>query len=312
MEMIKLKKSRNEKLDTNPTPPYNTSRLERMIIESKVLERIIKDNNLLPINFLEKGVKKAKSVAFILLPDGGATGFLIGKDILLTNNHVLENEEVAKNAKILFNYQINIDGTNAPVDEYICDPDQFFYTNKDLDYSIVKIKKSLNGESIDAKLTTTFESNSTPGEHWGVIPLIEKAEVIIGKRGNIIQHPAMRRKEIACHDNILEKIEGNFLLYTTDTEPGSSGSPVFNDKWELLALHHSSGEEQNGQWLNNEGIIISHIINDLIKTFNNDERGKEILFELGISGIEECTASGSVNVDRDGRVSGSGSITCRF
>ena len=27
--------------------------------------------------------------------------------------------------------------------------------------------------------------------------------------------------------------------YSTDTEAGSSGSPVFNDQWEVVALHHS-------------------------------------------------------------------------
>jgi endonuclease G len=29
-------------------------------------------------------------------------------------------------------------------------------------------------------------------------------------------------------------------VYETDTKPGSSGSPVLNDRWQLVVLHHAS------------------------------------------------------------------------
>jgi len=29
------------------------------------------------------------------------------------------------------------------------------------------------------------------------------------------------------------------MHYRTPTDPGSSGSPVFNAKWEVVALHHA-------------------------------------------------------------------------
>jgi V8-like Glu-specific endopeptidase len=32
--------------------------------------------------------------------------------------------------------------------------------------------------------------------------------------------------------------DGRRLRYRNNTEPGSSGSPVFNFEWELVALHH--------------------------------------------------------------------------
>jgi endonuclease G, mitochondrial len=72
-----------------------------------------------------------------------------------------------------------------------------------------------------------------------------------------------------------------FLHYQTDTAPGSSGSPVFNDQWEVVALHHSGvpkrdrlGQilsvngtiwtndqgEQNIAWIANEGVRISRIV----------------------------------------------------
>jgi hypothetical protein len=33
--------------------------------------------------------------------------------------------------------------------------------------------------------------------------------------------------------------KSSYLYYEADTEPGSSGSPVFNRQWEVVALHHS-------------------------------------------------------------------------
>ena len=74
--------------------------------------------------------------------------------------------------------------------------------------------------------------------------------------------------------------------YTGDTQPGSSGAPVFSDLWEVIALHHSGvpDETANGQylthsgapwnpltdpemrtvvWIANEGIRISRIVRHL-------------------------------------------------
>jgi endonuclease G len=70
--------------------------------------------------------------------------------------------------------------------------------------------------------------------------------------------------------------------YEADTEPGSSGSPVFNDRWEVVALHHSGvprmdpeGKnflDANGNvwrkgddptrlaWVANEGIRVSRLM----------------------------------------------------
>ena len=52
--------------------------------------------------------------------------------------------------------------------------------------------------------------------------------------------------------------------YRTPTEPGSSGSPVFNGGWELVALHHSGSATMNrihgtGTYEANEGIWIQSI-----------------------------------------------------
>jgi endonuclease G len=79
----------------------------------------------------------------------------------------------------------------------------------------------------------------------------------------IIQHPRGEKKQIALRENRIVDIPGQFLHYTADTEPGSSGSLAFNDQWEPVALHHASvpaPEHRDLGGFVNEGIRISRIV----------------------------------------------------
>jgi len=245
-------------------------------------EQDIETPDFFPVSFLEKAVQRAKSISFIKLPNGGASGFLVANDLLLTNNHVFPDAQTADSARVIFNYEQDIYGNPKISDEYLCNSEEFFYTNKELDYSLVAINRKQTDDTTYVDL---------PGTKWGYISLLKNIKIEIDVAINIIQHPKMRRKEVVLRNNFLQKIDGNhtFIKYTTDTEPGSSGSPAFNDNWELIALHHASGDqdpENPGKWLNNEGILITAIIQDLIDNLNNDRKGKEILFKLGIGGLE--------------------------
>jgi len=98
---------------------------------------------------------------------------------------------------------------------------------------------------------------------------------------NIIQHPGGERKQLTLRENRIVDVLPEFLHYTADTEGGSSGSPVYNDRWGSGALHHSgvwktnaAGEpisvdgpvwrpemgENRIQWLYNEGIRVSVLL----------------------------------------------------
>ncbi len=96
------------------------------------------------------------------------------------------------------------------------------------------------------------------------------AKHVSGGFGNIIQHPQGDYKQLVIRENRLVSRAADFLHYMTDTEEGSSGSPVFNDQWEVIALHHW-GEPTtllapDGSKLRrdvNEGIRISRIVSDI-------------------------------------------------
>jgi len=61
------------------------------------------------------------------------------------------------------------------------------------------------------------------------------------------------------------------LHYRAPTEPCSSGSPIFNEQWKLIRIHHAGGEairrlDGTGTYAANEGIWIESIRKDLAAT----------------------------------------------
>ncbi len=237
-------------------------------------ERIIGTSDLFDINYLELAIAVGRSVARIQIGAAHATGFLVGPELLMTNHHVLEDEDDARRALAQFDYQDNASGELLVRQDYRLNPAKFFLTDKVLDFTIVGVE----GVSLRNR-----QLNSYP---WiRLIAELGKAEK--GDDVNIIQHPRGGLKQIAFRRNeVIEIPDGqkNFLYYTTDTEPGSSGSPCFNDQWELIALHHSGvarltekhpkqilrtdgqvwrkGIDPEGliDWLGNEGARVSAVV----------------------------------------------------
>lgn len=228
-----------------------TELLRPIVTESQaneIFEQIIGENNLKPIAFLDQGITVSKSVAHITKANETmATGFLITPDVLLTNWHVFKTKNDVQNARIRFNYLADVYGNPLPTDEYDCDVESLFRSVKELDYAVVRIR----GEA---------------GTKWGYLK-ITPIDIKVHDKVNIIQHPGGGPKKIAMNDNEVKYVDESFIQYITDTMPGSSGAPVFNDAWQVVALHHSGGNipepSSNSIHFLNEGIRIGAIAKDL-------------------------------------------------
>ena len=105
-----------------------------------------------------------------------------------------------------------------------------------------------------------------PGRRWGHV-LIHQEIPKIRDRVNIIQHAGGEPKKISIQNNFLEYVDDIFIQYVTSTLPGSSGSPVFNDAWRAVGIHHAGGmitePATNRKYFRNEGIRLSAVLNDL-------------------------------------------------
>ena len=230
--------------------PLTAREPDRRKNEKAILEKVSGTADFLPASFLTEGAARSRAVCRIVVPTARGrsfgTGFLISPTAIMTNNHVLENEDQARDAIAEFRYE---DGT-VPV-TVVLRPDRLFVTDTRLDYSIV----ACEGQGLADIPPIRLRRNPA---------LITRYE-----RLSIIQHPQARRKEIAIHDNKVLRVKDVVLWYSTDTEPGSSGSPAFNSDWELVGLHHA-GWVENGK-TTNEGIRVSAIVDHLIRRFNRDE-----------------------------------------
>jgi len=220
------------------------------------LERIWGINNLRQIAWMERGLRATKSVCRILIPSSRglkfATGFMINSSCLMTNHHVISSVDEAQKAVIEFDYQLDfyreLKTTRYQLDTSI------FITNAELDYTIVGVN---------------HKSSKMCLEQWGYLELNECANPLPGEYVNIIQHPNGGTKQIVLTANEVTKVEEGIISYTTDTMPGSSGSPVFNDLWQVVAIHNSGGNP-NQKYFENKGVLVSVIMDNAQKLLPSD------------------------------------------
>jgi len=241
-------------------------------------ERIINGNELVSINYLAKGVQAAASVGRVNIKDSGGdlvgfgTGFMIAPGLMMTNHHVLEDADQARHSQIEFNYELDAAGKERASSFFGLRPDVFFLTSEELDFSVVAVSERSDDQRSRAKDFSFLSLNGTTGK-------VLKAEYL-----TIIQHPGGQRKQVCVRENQLLKIQDDVLWYATDTLGGSSGSPVFNNSWQVVALHHSgvpdkdkkgniltvdgtiydsSMDESRIKWVANEGVRVSRIVQTL-------------------------------------------------
>lgn len=233
-----------------PKNRYERKQLEQDI--SNFFEKIHQESNFLPSSFLENGVSRAQAVCRIVTDVSLGSGFLIAsRDFIMTNNHVIPDIATAEVSKAEFDY--DEDDILYTVD---FQAERFFITDVDLDFTIIACDSTPLPDDIEA------------------IALLNDADTITrGERVNIIQHPRGRRKELSLHDNKVNYIYDIGIRYTADTEGGSSGSPVFNNEWNLVALHHAGWQDDQGN-ATNEGIRINAIVDFLSNQTNNESSGQ--------------------------------------
>ncbi|GJE03747.1 DNA/RNA non-specific endonuclease [Methylobacterium isbiliense] len=249
--------------------PMRKAFLEPKISDPNGFERVIGTSNLLSINFLDRGRRAAAAVCRIKAPaDGGAwygTGFVVGPRLLLTNNHVLSTPDEASQVEAEFGYEHDLDGVLMEPIAFNLSPHEIFYTSSELDITFVAV--------------TPLSQEGIPLARYGRLPLLPvTGKVVHGEWVSIIQHPGGEPKQIAIQASQIMALDqadvpevdlDTFIHYSSDTEPGSSGAPVMNDQWQVVALHHKAVPKPQDkkddplEFIANEGVRISAIFKHL-------------------------------------------------
>lgn len=198
-----------------------------------------------------------RAVCRVELPTMMGTGFLVGPDLVLTNYHVVEaliqDRARLEDVQLRFDYLYPLAGTQSSnqgeegtLFQLAPEGVSYFSDRTELDFALLRVEQRLAEHPAEGLPGIVgrgwLQMSAQPDALAPNTPLF------------ILQHPNGRRLESAYGWVVSQSASSDRVQYTTNTQLGSSGSPCFNERWELVALHRASVETAN------EGIPISAIL----------------------------------------------------
>lgn len=250
------------------SPAQNLATAEKLAAD-KQFEQILGKDRYKTFQWYRTGLDRAAGVAQICDRSGNGlgTGFLVrgidvhpsitDKWVVVTNAHVISDDPAEQSAA-----KPALSGDEARVRFEAKDPNE--------EYQVDKILFS----SPRLQLDCTIVSLDPPVEHAKPFPIAKRLPLVDqNQRVYVIGHPRGGRLSYSIDDNLLLDHEKPRVHYRAPTEGGSSGSPVFNQQWDLLALHHAGGMKmkmlngKDGAYPANEGLYFRSILDAVAAKF---------------------------------------------
>lgn len=217
-------------------------------------ERLLANRRaILPIATAQGIVQRSESVAKLYLSfqdvEAFGTGFLISPTLLLTNHHNVKHVTYgdAEHIVAVFGPEKEDTVRCSRVSARSGAGTQWV-ENPELDWAILELEHPSKLKPLS--LGTRFP--------------IKQGDMVV-----IIQHPGGGDKQFSMEHEAIHRKRDPYLQYLADTEQGSSGSPVFNERLEVIALHHASFSEVVSMGDDkytiayNQGVLIDAILDDL-------------------------------------------------
>jgi endonuclease G len=227
-------------------------------------------------DFMTQAQVAGRQVARLLIPrfvdgekaqgTGHGTGWLVAPRLTLTNYHVIEARDKKEKSAGEADFELQGKNTVAWLDYHnegkFAGPSltatAVIAASRELDYALLRLEDQ---PEVSAR---------------GCMKLAKSSPLKQGARLNIVQCPGGGPLRYAIRNNFFVGLgkQAYQLRYLTDTKSGSSGSPVLNDNWQVVAMHHGAkevspeaykGEDGKKQVakFHNEGIAIHAILADL-------------------------------------------------
>lgn len=262
------------------------------------LQRLIRDTNSF-LNFsswLDQAGKLQVRVCRIeILAQGGGTifgtGFLVAADMVMTNWHVVrcivaeeDNDTSYTGARAKasavtcrFDYKVLPNGLKSEGATFTLakdwrvalspnNPSDREPQPDELDCAVIRLAEAAGNLPVGDP-----NGQQIPGDLRGWIQLPAVADPPPDFKTQsplfIIEHPSGNPISLALDTDAVQSVNANRtrVRYATNTEAGSSGSPCFDQNWNLIALHHSGDPnfafEHNPTY--NQGIPIDAIVSYL-------------------------------------------------
>lgn len=239
---------------------------------------------------------KSKAVARLLINGRGAcTGWLVGKNLLLTNYHCIDSLSDVQNTDFEFMAEENVCSSSRDGSWFshrstaIYDGVALVAKDKANDFALIRMEKNL-------------------GNTYGYFEL-DNRRPNVGEAIYIPQHPGGRPKEMAIYDSNesggrcqVKQVHGrgctgsaNAVRYSCDTEGGTSGSPVVSASTNKVIAIHNCGGACSG----NMGVPVTDFYSQISKYLSNDTNNNVDIKDAGYCdpyrGWYDATGSGKCN-----------------
>lgn len=239
-------------------------------------EVIVYRDDMLPVSFLETGMTAARSVAKLRVPrfDGGqpkmiggtqethlGTGWLLTPTLMMTNHHVVNARKETETAAPESDLKLQGTATEALFD----------FDGDSMQGNPVKVEQLEAWDPALDYAVLRLAQTGRPGLRRAAQPISKTDGEYVAV--NIIQHPEGTSKKLGIRNNLVTASTATDLRYFTDTKAGSSGSPVLNDTWQVVALHRGATFAQNVSFQGkdvayvNVGTHLASILADLKNRF---------------------------------------------
>lgn len=216
-------------------------------ILGKTLKKHEPLNNYTEINTFRKISKPVGRLT--ILRSGNAkpilcTAALISDGQLLTSHHCVDDIDQISKVILRMGYYNETDLNYGEEDEreYVVDKEPAAagggtFPQEELDYAVLNVRGS-------------------PGAKWGTV-VLSTAIPDTNDSLVVIHHPNGKEKRITRGGCIAKGVVGKILKHNCDTELGSSGAPIFDEKNRVVAIHKG----HDGDVLLNQAPLVNYINN---------------------------------------------------
>ncbi|HDG5373913.1 serine protease [Staphylococcus aureus] len=157
---------------------------------------------------------------------GSATGFVVGKNTILTNKHVLPGVQVGSTIIAHSNGENDTGGF----------------------YKVKKIVRYAGQEDIailHVEDKAVHPKNRNFKDYTGILKIASEAKE--NERISIVGYPEPYINKFQMYESTgkVLSVKGNMIISDAFVEPGNSGSAVFNSKYEVVGVHFGGNGPAN-------------------------------------------------------------------